>query len=94
MKTIQLQQTHQEVEALCHTAEEEPILLLTMDGHEFILSQADRFDEEVDILRNSERFQAFLDRRMRTQPRYSLEELEQELEEELRQSSYSPSPIS
>lgn len=84
MKTINLQQEPLTLSQLFEVAQAEPILLLTPDGQEFILSQADRFEQEVEALRNSQRFQAFLDERMGCQTRIPFEELEQEVEEELR----------
>lgn len=84
MKTINLQEKPVNLAQLIQEAQYEPVLLLTTDGQEFILSQADQFDEEVEILRNSQRFQAFLDERMACQTRIPLEELEREVDEELR----------
>ncbi len=72
-----------DVGQLFHAARSESILVLTPDGQEFIISQADRFEEEVEALRNSQRFQAFLDERMACQTRIPLEELEREIDEEL-----------
>ena len=88
MKTINLQQEPLTLSQLFEVAQAEPILLLTTDGQEFILSQADRFEQEVEALRNSQRFQAFLDERMGCQTRIPLEELEQEVEEELRREAH------
>jgi len=45
--------------------------------------EEDDFGAEVEALRNSRRFQSFLDRRMRSGPRTSLEDIEAELKEEL-----------
>jgi hypothetical protein len=47
------------------------------------LSQADGFETEVEALRNSQKFQAFLDERMKCKVRFPIEELEQEIEAEL-----------
>ena len=44
-------------------AHKEPVLVLTSDGEEFILSQADDFAREVEVLRNSQTFQKFLEER-------------------------------
>lgn len=85
MKTITFQNLQQvNLTPVLQTAQYEPVMLLTMDGREFILSQADGFDKEVDALRNSPRFQAFLDERMRCPIRIPLEELEWEVDEELK----------
>jgi hypothetical protein len=83
MKTIDLQQEHIDLSQLFKVAQFEPVLVLTTDGKEFILSKADHFEQEVETLRNSQRFQAFLDERMNCQTRISLDELEREIDEEL-----------
>ncbi|MFN8486528.1 MAG: hypothetical protein U0350_02985 [Caldilineaceae bacterium] len=69
-------------------AQEEPVRLITEDGHKFVLLQMDEqvdeeFEAEVEALRNSPSFQAFLDERMKTQPLISIEEVEQKINAEL-----------
>ena len=54
-----------------------------MNRHEFILSQTDDFEAEVEALRNSQKFQEFLDERIKCKVRFPIEELEKEIEEEL-----------
>ena len=48
------------------------------------ISEADDFDAEVEALRNSRRFQQFLDERIRNQTRIPIGEVEREIEAELR----------
>ena len=64
-------------------AREEPVLVLTSDGEEFILSQADDFDKEVEALRNSQTFQKFLEERPLCKARIPLSEIEREIDEDL-----------
>lgn len=60
-------------------------LVVRQDGHELILAQADNFDNEVEALRKSIRFQLFLDRRMNQQGRVPVEDVERAIEQELKQ---------
>lgn len=83
MKSVDLLRERVGLQQVIHFAEKEPVLLMTGDGHEFILSQADNFEAEVESLRNSLKFQSFLDRRMKSQVRIPIEDIEREVEEEL-----------
>lgn len=84
MKRIDLLKEKPDLSEIIGLAEREPVLLMAPNGHEFILSQADDFDAEAEALRNSPRFQAFLDERMKNQVRIPIEEIEREVEEALR----------
>ena len=64
-------------------AREEPVLVLTSDGEEFIFSQADDFEKEVESLRNSQTFQKFLEERSQCKARIPLSEIEREIDEDL-----------
>ncbi|MBM3335041.1 hypothetical protein FJY63_10310 [Candidatus Sumerlaeota bacterium] len=64
-------------------ARKEPILILTSDGKEFFLSEADDFEREVEMLRRSQAFQRFLDERSACAQRIPLEDVEKEIEREL-----------
>ncbi|MBW8878313.1 MAG: hypothetical protein JF614_25395 [Acidobacteria bacterium] len=66
------------MEAALDLARQEPVLLVTPDGHEFLLGEADDFEKEVEALRNSQAFQRFLDERSRSTGRISLAEIEAE----------------
>ena len=64
-------------------AREEPVLVLTSDGEEFILSQAGDLDRDVEVLRNSQTFQKFLEERSQCKARIPLSEIEREIDEDL-----------
>jgi hypothetical protein len=83
VKTIHLTQQSLNVADLIALAKQETVLLVTADGQEFLLAEADDFEQEVAQLRSSQSFQAFLTARSLSQPRYSLEEIEQEIDQEL-----------
>jgi hypothetical protein len=85
MKTVSLPDDQLDLEALITMAREEPILLLTADGQEFVLAEADDFEREVESLRGSQVFQQFLDERSRSAGRISLDEIEAEIDRELEQ---------
>ena len=59
------------------------MFVVASDGHEFIVAEADDFDSEADALRNSSRFQSFLDQRMKSPARIPIEDIEKEIEQEL-----------
>lgn len=83
MKTVDLTQEQVDLASLLILAQNEPILLLTAEGQEFLLSEADDFEREVDALRTSKSFQQFLEKRSVGKNRTSLDELELEIEREL-----------
>jgi hypothetical protein len=76
MKTIDLTQHKLDVEQLLALARQGPVLLLTAEGEEFCVAEADDFDREVEALRNSRAFQQFLDERSKDKRTVSLEDLE------------------
>ena len=81
MRTVDLSQETMAIDQLLELARGEPVLLLTPDGKEFVLSEADDFEREVETLRSSEAFHRFLDERARPGPRISLDEIERQLED-------------
>lgn len=83
MKTVSLPDECLDLDALITMARKEPILLLTADGQEFVLAEADDFDREVQSLRESQAFQQFLEERSRSARRISLEDVEAEIERAL-----------
>jgi hypothetical protein len=85
MKTVSLQDEKLDLEALIAMAGKEPVLLLTADGKEFVLAEADDFDREVEVLRGSQAFQQFLEERSHSSRRISLEDIEAEIGRELEQ---------
>ncbi|MCP4697739.1 MAG: hypothetical protein GY862_12940 [Gammaproteobacteria bacterium] len=52
-------------------------------AEEFVISKADDFETEVEALRNSKSFQKFLDERSQVDKTYSLEEIEEEIDNEI-----------
>jgi len=83
MKSVDLRTKSVDLLQLLRLAEEDAVLLVTPDGHEFILAEADDFEVEVEALRTSARFQSFLDRRMSEKSRVPIEEIEKEIDREL-----------
>ena len=82
MKTIDLTQQKLDVEQLLDLARQGPVLLLTSEGEEFCVAEADDFEQEVEALRSSRAFQHFLDERSQDKHTIPLEELEKELEDQ------------
>jgi PHD/YefM family antitoxin component YafN of YafNO toxin-antitoxin module len=83
MRTVNLEEEKLDLEAVLKLARQEPVLLLTPDGKEFCLAEADDFEKEVETLRGSQAFQRFLDERSACAKRIPLEEIEAEIEQEL-----------
>ena len=83
MKTVDLEKEKLDLEAVIKLACREPVLLVTPDGKEFCLAEADDFEKEVEALRRSQAFQRFLDERSKSTRRIPLEEIEAEIEREL-----------
>jgi hypothetical protein len=83
MRTIELEKEALDLDAIIKLASKEPVLLLTPEGKEFCLAEADDFEREVETLRGSQAFQLFLEERSACTKRIPLEEIEAEIEEEL-----------
>ena len=83
MKTVDLTQEQIDLTGLLELAQSGPILLLTADGQEFLLAEADDFEREVESLRASQTFQQFLEERSVGEKRISLDELELEIDRKL-----------
>ena len=83
MKTIDLKKEKVDLDAVIKIARREPVLLVTPDGKEFCIAEADDFDREVEALRGSQAFQRFLDERSASRKRIPLEEIEAEIDQEL-----------
>ncbi len=84
MKSVDLRNEDLDVKQLLGLVEGCSVLVVAQDGREFILAEADDFDKEVEALRGSARFQSFLDRRMSEQTRIPIEDIEKEIEQELK----------
>lgn len=83
MKTIVLGKRKVDLASILRMAAKEPVLI-TSAGQEFVVGMADDFDAEVAVLRNSVRFQTFLDVRRKSSKRIPVAEIEQEIAEALR----------
>lgn len=84
MKTVNLEKEKMDLKEVINLARKEPVLLLTPEGEEFFISEADDFEKEVEALRGSTAFQRFLDERSESkQHRVPLEEIEKEIEKEM-----------
>ena len=83
MRTVKLAEEKLGLEEVIQLARKEPVLLLTSDGNEFLISEADDFEQEVETLRVSQAFQRFLDERSKGKGAIPLEEIEKEIEKEL-----------
>ena len=83
MKTLDLEKENPNLEEVINLARKEPVLLLTSDGREFFVSEADDFEREVEALRGNRAFQRFLDERSACPRRIPLEEIEREVEKEV-----------
>ena len=83
MKTVDLAKENIDLEAIINLARREPVLLLTSDGQEFCIAEADDFEAEVDALRKSQAFQRFLDERSACSRKIPLEEIEKQIQHDL-----------
>lgn len=83
MKTIYLERERLDLTTAIDLARREPLLLVTSEGQEFLLTEADDFENEAEALRNSAAFQRFLEERSRSPRRFSLEEIQAEIERDL-----------
>ena len=84
MTIINLAEQAVDLVQLLELAQSGPVVVLTEDGREYVLAEADDFEQEVEQLRNSVAFQTFLaERSAKDKPRISLEQVMREIEEEL-----------
>ncbi|MEI8306289.1 MAG: hypothetical protein WCF99_04390 [Chloroflexales bacterium] len=63
MKRIDLVEHPVDLAQLLTLVQDGPVMLLAPNGKEYLLAEADDFDQEVEQLRNSLPFQAFLEGR-------------------------------
>ncbi|MCX7044850.1 MAG: hypothetical protein NTX50_05080 [Candidatus Sumerlaeota bacterium] len=66
MKSVDLSEETRSITELLDWASEEPVLIHTAQGKDFVLEEADDFEREAAMLGNSERFMAFLRGRAQT----------------------------
>jgi PHD/YefM family antitoxin component YafN of YafNO toxin-antitoxin module len=76
MKTLDLRQESITLEQLLQVANTESVLILSENGNQYILENADAFEEEVTALGNSEKFMSFLAERATEKGSISLDEIE------------------
>jgi len=79
MKTIDLTIDQISVHDLLETARNEAVVIKSTDGMAYILSTADEFATEVELLRQNHKFLTLLDRYKQDQRTLSLEEVEKRL---------------
>jgi hypothetical protein len=63
MKMINLAEQPIDITHILELAQEGPVVLLAADGREYVIAEADDFEQEVEQLRSSLAFQRFLDER-------------------------------
>lgn len=83
MRTVELEKEPLDLEAIIRLASREPVLLVTPEGKEYCLVEADDFEREVETLRGSQAFQRFLEERSAGTRRFPLEKIEAEIERDL-----------
>jgi hypothetical protein len=79
MKTIELTPDAPSLRELVELADQENIIIRTPEGRQFVLAGLDDFDVEVEQLKKSDEFLAFLDQRSRERGTTSIEQLRREL---------------
>jgi hypothetical protein len=80
MKTIELlSETAPSLEELLELAEQESVLLKTLDGREFILSEVDDLSQEIEQIRNNPELMEFLAQRSQEKEKFSLDQAKQKL---------------
>jgi hypothetical protein len=79
MITLDLRKQRITVEELFRAADTDSVLIVTDNGHEYLLETAGDFDREIAELGGSEKFMQFLSERRREQGRIPLAEVEGEL---------------
>ncbi len=79
MKTLALSTKAASVEDLLAMAREDPVLVTTEEGESFLISNADDFDSEVQLLRRNHDFLILLDKLKADRETIPLEEAERTL---------------
>ncbi len=79
MKTLNLTSHTPSVPDLLSMARKEPVLVTTDGGESFLVSPADDFESEVQLLRRNHAFLTLLDRLKAEEGRIPLAEAEQKL---------------
>jgi len=79
MKTINLSNERPSIQKLFAMAKAEGALICEDNGDTFLLTLADEFESEVELLKRSHKFLAFLDERLKSNKTIPLEQVETEL---------------
>jgi hypothetical protein len=79
MKTIDLSKTQISVNELLNSARDESVIVKSSDGTSFVLTIANEFATEVELLRRNHTFLTLLDSLKLDQESISLEEVEERL---------------
>jgi hypothetical protein len=79
MKAIELTPDTPSLRELVELADQENIMMRTPEGRQFVLAELDDFDVEVEQLKRSDEFRAFLDQRSRERGTSSIEQLRRDL---------------
>jgi hypothetical protein len=87
MKTIDLTQQKVHIKDLLRLADSESLLILSDDGHQYILEEADAFEKEVALLGGSDKFMKFLEERAKEKSAISIDGLEKKLKIKTRRPS-------
>jgi hypothetical protein len=80
MKTIELTPDAPSLSDLVQLADHESIIIKTPEGKQFVLAEIDDFELEVEQLKRSKEFIAFLDQRSKERGETSIEQLRRELD--------------
>jgi hypothetical protein len=79
MKTIDLTIDTPTLQKLLELADQENVIIKTAPGRQFLFAELDEFAVEVEMLKKSEDFMAFLDERSKERGSTSIEDLRKEL---------------
>jgi hypothetical protein len=79
MKTINLSNEKPSVRDLIEMARTEGVLLFEDNGDNFLLTLANDFETEVELLRRSHKFLSFLNQRLQSTKTIPIEQVEAEL---------------
>jgi hypothetical protein len=75
MKVIDLKSEKHSIDDLISLAKSEAVLIHSLDGHDFILEEADEFDREVASLGTNDKFMSFLEERSKEENDIPLKEV-------------------
>ncbi len=79
MTTVDLRHNKVSIQDLLSMAMNDSVIIVSEDGHEFILEESDEFEKEVVALSKSESFIEFLKKRATEPATITTDELEKEL---------------